>query len=71
MNDLQNETYIVETPICRICNEGGVVEVPAVGFLQWNFGMLIQDAFPDVDAAIREQLKTGYHPACFDKMLGA
>lgn len=70
MNDLKNETYIVDTPICRLCGEGGTVEVPAIGFLQWNFGMLIQDAFPDVDPAIREQLKTGYHPSCFDGMLG-
>jgi hypothetical protein len=67
---IETETYIVETPVCGMCGTSGTVEVPAVGFLQWNFGMLVQEAFPDVDVAIREQLKSGLHPACWDEMVG-
>jgi hypothetical protein len=67
---LDTETYIVETPICGMCGEQGVVEVPAVGFLQWNFGMLVQEAFPDVSLDIREQLISGTHPECWKKMVG-
>lgn len=68
--DLSNETYMVETPICGMCGEGGVVEVPAVGFLQWNFGMLVQEAFPDLDVSIREQMISGTHPKCWNAMTG-
>jgi hypothetical protein len=68
--DLANETYIVETPECSWCGKGGTVEVPAIGFLQWNFGKAVQEAFPDLDKALREQLKTGYHPKCWTEMFG-
>jgi hypothetical protein len=61
-------THIVSTPKCGICGEQGTVEVPSVGFLQWNFGMLIQEAFPELDRSLREQLKTGIHPQCWEIM---
>jgi hypothetical protein len=68
--NLQEETYIVETPTCSWCSKQGTVEVPAVGFLQWNFGMLVQDAFPDLDKALREQMTSGTHPQCWTEMFG-
>jgi len=68
--DLSKETYMVTTPTCGMCGEQGVVEVPAVGVLEWNFGKHIQDAFPDLDIAIREQLISGTHPKCWDEMTG-
>jgi hypothetical protein len=68
--DLSKETYMVETPRCGMCGKQGVVEVPAVGFLEWNFGKHIQDAFPDLDIAIREQMISGTHPKCWDEMTG-
>ncbi len=67
---LQNETYIVETPTCFHCKKTGTLEVPAVGFLQWNFGMLVQDAFPELDNDLREQLMSGTHPQCWTEMFG-
>jgi hypothetical protein len=63
-----DSTYLVETPLCGICKKTGVVEVPADGFFKWNFGMLIQDALPDLDKALREQMKTGIHPQCWEIM---
>jgi hypothetical protein len=63
--DLKDSVHIVRTPVCGICKEDGFVEVPSIGFLQWNFGMLIQDAFPDLDKSLREQIKTGIHPECW------
>ena len=58
-------THVVTTPKCNICGEQGTVEVPSVGFLQWNFGMLIQDAFPELDRSLREQMMSGIHPKCW------
>jgi hypothetical protein len=53
-----------------MCGLEGAVEVPAVGFLQWNFGMLAQEAFPNLDIALREQIISGTHPKCWDEMTG-
>jgi hypothetical protein len=66
--DLKDSTHIVATPTCGICKEDGFVEVPSIGFLQWNFGMLIQDAFPDLDISLREQMMSGTHPKCWEIM---
>jgi hypothetical protein len=70
LEDLKNETYLVETPICSWCGESGVIEVPAPGFFAYQLGAAIQDAFPDTPAPVREQLKTGYHPKCWTDMFG-
>jgi len=32
-------------------------------------GTLVQEAFPDLEAPLREQLKTGVHPECWNNML--
>ena len=68
--NLAQEIYVIETPTCGICDKAGVVEAPFVNYLQWSFGMLIQDAFPNMSPELREQLKTGIHPECYQKMLG-
>jgi hypothetical protein len=53
-----------------MCGEEGVVVVPYVGFLEWHFGKLIQDALPDLDLATREQMISGLHPKCWNEMTG-
>ena len=68
--DLSKETYMVNTPTCGMCGEQGVVEVPAIGFLEWNFGKLAQEAFPDLNVALREQIISGTHPKCWEQMTG-
>ena len=67
---LTDETYIIETQVCSWCGKNGVVEVPAVGFLARQLGAAIQEAYPDLNAALREQLMTGYHPECWTEMFG-
>ena len=61
-------TYIVETPTCTMCGKGGTVEVPMQGFLIRQLGGAIQDAYPDLDKALREQMITGTHPSCWEVM---
>jgi hypothetical protein len=59
----------VPTPTCPQCNQAGAVEVIESQYWAWkNEGMLIQVAFPDMPAPLREQLKTGYHPVCWDML---
>lgn len=68
------DTYILETKACSWCGEAGTVELDAdsyIGYAKWSLGqLLIQDAMPNVPMQLREQIKTGYHPACWSTMFG-
>jgi len=57
---------VVPTRVCPVCYESGTVAIPAEGYERWVAGELIQVALPTTPAGIREQLKTGYHPDCWD-----
>lgn len=65
-------TYdIVETPVCSWCGNTGWMKVDAAAYDKWQRReILIQDAFPNLTNAEREQLKTGYHGKCWDVMFG-
>ena len=67
---VESTTYIVETPKCFHCGVGGTVEVPMKGFLIRQLGGLIQDAYPDLPAPLREQMVSGTHPQCWEEMFG-
>jgi hypothetical protein len=56
------------TEPCMVCGKSSEMEVDTRGFVRWRSGWLIQDAFPDMPAELREQLKLGTHPACFESM---
>lgn len=58
----------VETRRCGMCGYRGEVEVPNSGLARWTSGTLIQDAFPDLSAPLREQLISGTHPECWEAM---
>ena len=60
----------VSTPTCHFCHKGGTVDVPVEGVDAYLRGALVQDAFPDLPAPLREQIKSGDHPECWDAMLG-
>ena len=67
---VEGTTYIVETPQCFVCGDYGQVEVPMKGFLIRQLGGLIQDAYPDLDLGLREQIISGTHPACWELRFG-
>ena len=67
---VENTTYIVETPKCFVCGDYGQVEVPMEGFLVRQLGGLIQEAYPDLDLGLREQMISGTHPACWELRFG-
>lgn len=63
------QTITITTGPCYVCGKTGVVEnVPAEGYDQWKRGAFIQDALPTLTAGDREQLLTGTHSECFDKL---
>lgn len=66
-----SELASVMTPPCPLCHKRGFVKVDAVEYLKWQDSDLnIQDAMPSADADTREQLISGTHPECWNKLFG-
>lgn len=59
---------VVETPVCRWCGNRAILEVDLERLRLWENGMLITEAFPDLDADQRELLISGTHAHCWDAM---
>ena len=38
---------------------------------RYRHGAFLQDAFPDLKPEVREMIHTGYHPECWDKVMGS
>ena len=64
-------TTVYETTKCFYCGNTGHVEVPLEGVVAHMKGALIQDAFPTLSAVVREQIMTGTHPECWDRVFGS
>ena len=61
-------TRLIETRRCLHCGEHGYLELPTEGIAKYEGGAFVQDAFPDLDKALREQIISGTHPKCWDEM---
>lgn len=68
MKDPHENTITFATRNCMVCGESGFVEVPTAQYEAYQNGSLIQEAFPDMPAPLREQLLTGTHPECWEQM---
>lgn len=60
------------TPTCPFCGKKGNVvlnEEQIQKHVAYSRGEIrfIQDAFPELSAPVREQIKTGIHPQCWDE----
>lgn len=55
---------------CPFCGRGNEVEVNEIDYLDWDDGMLAQEAFPYLSAGEREMLVSGICPDCWNKMFG-
>ena len=54
---------------CPFCNKPHTVKINDSDFVKYKFGkVLIQDAFPYLDAYEREIIKTGTCPSCWNDM---
>lgn len=59
------------TPACSLCGQEGWVTVPR-GSVEPLMNLVpLQTVLPELDPALREQIKTGIHPECWSKMFGA
>ena len=58
----------MRTPMCSICSKGGFVEVFSEGYMAHKRGAVIQEAFPELDKSLREQIISGTHPKCWESM---
>ena len=58
-------TVITGCPFCGLIHE---VEVNEMDYLDWQDGVLVQDAFPYLSADEREMLISGICPDCWDEM---
>lgn len=59
-------TVVATTPPCPGCGEQGSLEVEEFPYLMFLLGTKVQEAFPGMAPAEREQLLSGFHPACWD-----
>lgn len=51
---------------CVVCNKSSEVELDREQYEQWQSGMHVQAAFPEMSAEDREILISGTHPECWD-----
>lgn len=61
------ETYDKVTiyKLCMVCGKESEVHVDQEGFIAWQNGTKVQDAFPNMTPCDREILITGTHPNCW------
>lgn len=58
----------ITTKPCPLCGERSALIVDSQSLLNWQTGMLVQNAFPKMSAPERELLITGTHPACWKEL---
>ena len=56
---------------CPFCGKAHEVEVNESDYLDWQDGMLAQDAFPYLSADEREMLISGICPTCWGRTFGS
>ena len=62
--------YTIETT-CPFCRKAHTVQVHGKDYLDWQHGVLAQDAFPYLSADEREMLISGICPTCWEKMFSS
>lgn len=69
--DVGAPSVLIETPQCVVCNKRGLMLVPRDGLKKYEGGVKVQDAFPGLSAALREQILTGIHAECWSLLFPA
>ena len=63
-----NYKEVTVVTACPFCGHANEVEVNEIDYLDWQDGMLVQNAFPYLSANEREMLISGICPTCWEKM---
>ncbi len=53
---------------CLHCGETSTLTLPRQGYEAWQGHALLQEAFPNMEAPIREMLISGTHPECWEEL---
>lgn len=54
---------------CVVCADAAEFDVDEAGYLAWQSGAYVQDAFPTLSANDRELLISGTHPTCWATLM--
>jgi len=66
---MSDKLVTIETMPCPDCGKEGKVEnVSENGYKRWRAGDFIQNALPELSPEKREQMMTGMHPECWNRM---
>lgn len=57
--------------VCPFCGSVSSVSVEKGDYLNWQAGMMAQDAFPYLSSEEREMLISGICPTCWDNTFGS
>lgn len=60
----------ITTPRCTVCKKHGQLDVDEEGWVMWQTGTYIQNAFPNLDDDQRELLISGTHAHCWERIFG-
>jgi hypothetical protein len=69
MKDYMPTMADVRCPNCTFCGKGTILSLPEYAVKEWQAGMLVQRAFPEMLPAQRELLISGTHPDCWGKFM--
>ena len=61
---------VYATRRCPVCYKTGTIMVDEQELLHYLRGNYVQDSFKTMPAPLREQIITGTHPECWQKMFG-
>lgn len=64
---LRHDEYLIIRD-CQFCGREARTIVPSQGLWDWEHGKFAQQAFPHLTADLREQVMTGTHPECWDRI---
>jgi len=67
---MSNQVTIVTRPCVHCGKSGSIYPVWHQDYDRYMNGAKVQDAFPTLSPALREQIITGTHPACWDEIFG-
>ncbi|QCU79684.1 hypothetical protein E7744_15315 (plasmid) [Citricoccus sp. SGAir0253] len=63
-DSMQDHCADILTPACPFCGQKGWITIPQTAADALIAGHLVQDALPDLDVRLREQIISGTHPRC-------
>ena len=65
---ISEDKSVTYTNQCIHCGEHNTIVLSAQGLADWQGGMLIQDAFPELHRDKCEIILTGIHDDCWNEM---